>query len=68
MQPSQVIGSGGIVNFNGGLLRASAAANANFLNVAAAYIYPSGGTIDNNGQNTTINTPLLRRRAAACRA
>jgi len=59
VQPSQVIGSGGIVNFNGGLLRASPAANANFLNVAAAYIYPSGGTIDDNGQNTTINTPLL---------
>ncbi len=59
VQPSQVIGSGGIVNFNGGLLRASPAANANFLNVAAAYIYPSGGTIDDNGQNTSINTPLL---------
>ena len=50
----------GVVNFNGGYLKAGNAANASYLTgLAAAYVNSSGGTIDNNGQGITIAQALL---------
>jgi fibronectin-binding autotransporter adhesin len=48
------------VNFNGGILKAGNAANASFLaGLGAAYVYASGGTINNNSQAITIGQGLL---------
>ena len=53
-------GAFGVLNFNGGYLKAGNAANASYLaGLAAAYVYSTGGTIDNNGQGITIGQALL---------
>ena len=51
----------GTVNFNGGYLKAgNSTITASFMTgLAAAYVYPSGGTISNNGQGITIGQALL---------
>jgi fibronectin-binding autotransporter adhesin len=59
--PNGVAGAGGIVNFNGGTLRASTG-NGNFLNLSAAgsaYVYPGGAIIDDGGNAITISQALL---------
>ena len=52
-----------VVNFNGGTLKAATTcATTAFMtdgNIDGVYIYPNGATIDDNGQNITISTPLL---------
>ena len=48
----------GIVNFNGGVLQATAA-NANYLSVTRANVYPGGATIDDGGNVITIGQPLV---------
>lgn len=50
----------GIVNFNGGTLRASASANAAnfFTGLTTANIYSGGITLDTNGQNLTVGQAL----------
>jgi hypothetical protein len=48
------------VNFNGGTLKAAMANPAFFADLANtdAYVFPGGGTIDNNGVNITISESL----------
>ena len=48
----------GIVNFNGGVLQASAG-NGDYLAVTRANVYANGATIDDGGNNITINQPLV---------
>ena len=48
----------GQLNFNGGTLQANSP-NADFIRVTTANIYSGGAVIDNNGNNLTINQPLL---------
>ena len=52
------VNGSGIVNFNGGVLQASAA-NAGFLSVTRANVYPGGATIDDGGNVITIGQPLV---------
>lgn len=50
----------GVLNFNGGYLKAGNSANASYLTgLAAAYVNSTGGTIGNNGQGITIAQALL---------
>jgi autotransporter-associated beta strand protein len=58
LEGTAVDGGLGTVNFNGGTLQAAAASSA-FLNVASAYIYSGGATIDNNGNAITVSQALL---------
>ena len=47
------------VNFNGGTLRASGASTTFMQGLSYAYVYGSGGTIDNSNNNITLGQPLL---------
>lgn len=50
----------GIVNFNGGTLKAAAASTAAYFSgLTSANVYSGGGTVDTNGQNITIGQSLL---------
>jgi autotransporter-associated beta strand protein len=56
--PRLAMGVGaGALNFNGGVLRASAS-NAGFVTGVATSIYAGGATVDDGGFNVTIATPL----------
>ena len=48
----------GSFNFNGGTLMPNSA-NTGFMSAPAAYVYPGGGTINNNGYAITIGQALL---------
>ena len=56
--PTYAIVDYGQVNFNGGTLQASGL-NTNFVHVTTATVYGGGAVIDNDGQDITINEPLL---------
>jgi uncharacterized repeat protein (TIGR03806 family) len=54
-------GSTSLLNFNGGVLKATTA-NASFLtsaNIKGVYAYANGATIDDGGNPITVGTPLL---------
>lgn len=58
-QANSVSGGNARLNFNGGVLKASAA-NASFISgLSAATIYTNGATINNNGFAIAATTPLL---------